>query len=59
MSVLKLDYIRSCDFCGSTEREVAFLVESPDYKTHICDECVNACAEIIEKASVDVERRSE
>jgi ATP-dependent protease Clp ATPase subunit len=59
MSVLHIDQIRRCDFCGSTEREVAFLVESPDYKTHICDECVKACAEIIEKASAGVERRSE
>lgn len=59
MSVLRLDYVRRCDFCGVTEHEAAYLVESPDYKTHICDECVKACAEIIEKASIGVERRSE
>lgn len=54
MSVIHIDHIRRCDFCGMTENEVVFLIESPDFKTHICNECVDACRRAIEEATVDV-----
>ena len=57
MSVLHLDHLRRCDFCGRTEKEVAFLVESSDYKAHICDECVAVCAELLANSIVEVEKK--
>lgn len=39
-----------CSFCGRSENDVAFLIPSRD-GTCICDECVDACREIIAEYS--------
>lgn len=42
-----------CDFCGKSERQVQWLIES-DNEAHICNECVSICVEVI--ARKDAER---
>lgn len=39
--------VRRCSFCGRTEQQVAFLIPSPT-GAYICDNCIDACNEIIE-----------
>ena len=39
-----------CSFCGKTEEQVRKLIAGPS-GTHICDECVEICAEIIDEDS--------
>ena len=38
-----------CSFCGKTQDQVRKLVKGPD-NTYICDECVQACADILEES---------
>ena len=38
-----------CSFCGKTQDQVRKLVKGPDH-TYICDECVQACADILEES---------
>jgi ATP-dependent Clp protease ATP-binding subunit ClpX len=35
----------SCSFCGKSEREARQLIAGP--RVLICDDCVDACAEIL------------
>ena len=42
------DKIRRCSFCGRTERQVEFLIPSPE-GICICNDCVNVCADIIDE----------
>ncbi len=39
---------RRCAFCGRTERQVLFLIPSPT-GMYICDNCIDACNEIIDE----------
>ncbi len=39
---------RRCSFCGKAQAEVRRLIAGPD-QVHICDACVRACREIIER----------
>ena len=41
--------LRSCAFCGRTEREVAFLIPAMDGKTYICDNCIDLCSDFIDQ----------
>jgi ATP-dependent Clp protease ATP-binding subunit ClpX len=34
-----------CSFCGKSQHDVKKLIAGP--KVHICDECVDACIEIL------------
>ena len=38
--------LRRCSFCGRTENQVEFLIPSPT-GAMICDNCVDACNQII------------
>ncbi len=38
--------LRYCSFCGQNENQVEFLIPSPT-GVYICDECVDACNELI------------
>jgi hypothetical protein len=38
-----------CTFCGKGEREAVRLVASSDWKTFICNECVEACRELLQE----------
>ncbi|MBE6686077.1 MAG: ATP-dependent Clp protease ATP-binding subunit ClpX [Ruminococcaceae bacterium] len=43
-----------CSFCGRPEELTLFLIPSPTKKNvFICDECINACFDIIEDAKFD------
>lgn len=39
-------FVRFCDFCGASKKEVAILISSPNRK-HICDICIAVCVEVI------------
>lgn len=41
---------RVCSFCGRTEDQVAFLIPSPVSNAMICNNCIDACAEISDEA---------
>ena len=45
-----------CSFCGKTQEQVRKLVKGPD-GMFICDECVEACNEILEQSFRSEERR--
>ena len=38
-----------CSFCQKTEDQVRKLIEGPDGKVFICDECIGICSEIMEE----------
>lgn len=38
--------VRSCDFCLKNDKEVRLLIAAPN-NTHICDECISLCNEIV------------
>lgn len=40
--------LRFCSFCGRNEKQVNFLIPSPQ-SVYICDYCVEACRELIEE----------
>ncbi len=44
------DMHRHCTFCGRGEGEVIFLIPSPE-GAYICDNCVDACQELIREQS--------
>ncbi len=50
--------LRRCSFCGRSENEVNFLIPSPT-GAHICDFCVEACAELIEENSEPIAESSD
>ena len=39
-------FVIYCDFCAKSQEEVSSLIASPN-GTHICNECVTICAEIV------------
>ena len=41
--------LRSCSFCGRTEREAIVLIPSNDGKSYICDSCISVCAAFIDE----------
>ncbi|MFC6558825.1 ClpX C4-type zinc finger protein [Nonomuraea cavernae] len=41
--------IRLCDFCGKTQKKVLKVIEEKERDSHICNECVDLCVEIIEE----------
>ncbi|MFI9843956.1 ClpX C4-type zinc finger protein [Nonomuraea sp. NPDC051941] len=41
--------VRFCDFCGKSQKEVFKVIEEEKKDSHICNECVDLCAEIIEE----------
>ncbi len=47
--------LRTCAFCGRTEREVAFLIPAMDGKTYICDNCIDLCSDFIEQHMASLE----
>ncbi len=45
--------LRYCSFCGQNENQTAFLIPSPS-GVYICDECVQACADLIYEAELSL-----
>ena len=48
-----------CSFCGKTQDEVMRLISSPGADVFICNECVEACGEIVESDYRELETASE
>ena len=55
MEETKKPQLRSCAFCGRTEREVAFLIPAMDGKTYICDNCIDLCSDFIDQHIAQME----
>ena len=47
-----------CSFCGKTRSQVSKLIQGPG-GVYICDECVHACADMIDGAEADVDEVEE
>jgi hypothetical protein len=45
-----------CSFCGKSSAVVSKMISSPSDgpKTHICDECVQVCASILEDEGIQI-----
>ena len=41
--------LRTCSFCGRSEREVSALIPSQDGACFICDSCIGVCADFIDE----------
>ena len=39
----------SCNYCFKTHKSVEFLIEAPQSKVYICNECIEECQKIIDK----------
>jgi len=46
--------LRCCSFCGRNERQVMFLIPAPT-GAFICDNCVDACSELIDEQLNSIE----
>lgn len=46
-----------CGFCGKRPNEVALLIAGPT--THICNECVALCVEVLGQQMVPKEQKPE
>ncbi len=44
----KLERVIFCDFCGKSQHYVKVMIAAPRI-AHICDECVELCAQIIKE----------
>ena len=59
MSNKTSEKVRFCSFCGKNEHEVKKLIQG-QLNVYICDECVDACAEIVESfQKVDLQETSD
>ena len=41
--------MRSCSFCGRSEREAVVMIPSNDGKSYICDSCISVCSMFLEE----------
>ncbi len=46
------DILVYCSFCGKSQEEVRKVIAGPD--VYICDECVEMCADVIDKERTPV-----
>ena len=44
-----------CSFCGREEKDVEFLIPSPDHKAYICPICIELCGQIIDEYEDEVQ----
>ena len=42
-----------CSFCGRGEKEVEFLIPSPDGKAYICPMCIELCSQVVDEYEED------
>jgi ATP-dependent protease Clp ATPase subunit len=47
--------MRNCLFCGRSRKQCAIIIEGP-LRIHICDQCVDTCAEIIAEERLRIAR---
>ncbi len=52
------DMEQCCSFCGKNKKRVKTLIEGPGH-VYICDECIEACNEIIESEVMDIDFQEE
>ena len=43
---------RHCAFCGRSEEEITILIPAQDSKTYICDNCIDVCAEFLNRPEI-------
>ena len=43
---------RRCAFCGRSEEEITILIPAQDSKTYICDNCIDVCAEFLNRPEI-------
>lgn len=48
-----MDNKTKCSFCGRGEREVDFLIPSPDGKAYICPMCIELCSQVVDEYDED------
>ena len=51
--------MRTCSFCGRSERESTVLIPSGDGKSFICDSCISVCAAFLEENFGEIEEAEE
>ena len=44
-----------CSFCGRGEKEIDFLIPSPDGKAYICPMCIELCSQIVDEYEEDAQ----
>jgi ATP-dependent Clp protease ATP-binding subunit ClpX len=47
--------LRKCSFCGRTEKDVEFMIPSPNGSANICDFCIELCQQVLEDYNFDTE----
>ena len=47
--------LRKCSFCGRTEKDVEFMIPSPNGSANICDFCIELCQQVLEDYNLDIE----
>lgn len=51
--------VRYCDFCGLSEYDVPYLVESPNGQAHVCGECSLYLGKAAQEREEEYEREKE
>ena len=51
--------MRKCSFCGRQEKDVEFMIPSPDGKANICDFCIGLCQQVLEDYDLSAEMQEE
>ena len=47
--------LRKCSFCGRTEKDVEFMIPSPNGSANICDFCIELCQQVLEDYNLGIE----
>lgn len=51
--------MKKCSFCGRQEKDVEFLIPSPNGSAHICDFCVELCSQVLEDYDLDLQNEKD
>ena len=51
--------MKKCSFCGRQEKDVDFLIPSPDKSASICNFCIDLCQQVLEEYDLDYKENSE
>ena len=51
--------MKKCSFCGRQEKDVDFLIPSPDKSASICNYCIDLCQQVLEEYDLDYNEGSE
>lgn len=51
--------MKKCSFCGRQEKDVEFMIPSPNSSACICDFCIELCGQVLEDYDLDVQPKKE